>query len=150
MQDFRLDKLSDMCKENNQLFNVMFVLLSACNQDCVHCYIPDHNKVGLQKEKIFELIDEARELGALNVTFTGGEVFVRRDFLELVKYAREKFMRVFIMSNGSLVDENIAKELIEANISGFSTTIFSMDENIHDKITKRKGSLSKTLKAISY
>ena len=150
MQNFRLDELSDKCKENCKLFNVMFVLLSACNQDCIHCYIPNHEKTGLSKEKVFELIDEARQLGALNVTFTGGEVFVRKDFLEIVEYARRQYLRVFIMSNASLVDETVAKKLIDLHISGFSTTIFSLKDEINDKITQRKGSLSKTLKAIEY
>lgn len=150
MQNFKLDELSNRCKENCKLFNVMFVLLSACNQDCIHCYIPEHKKIGLSKEKVFELIDEARDLGALNITFTGGEVFVRDDFLEIVEYARKKFLRVFIMSNASLVDEKIAKRLIDLHISGFSTTIFSLKDEIHDKITQRKGSLRKTLKAIEY
>ena len=54
------------------------------------------------------------------------------------------------MSNASLVDEQIAKQLIKLNISGFSTTIFSLKDEIHDAITKRKGSLEKTLKAIEY
>lgn len=148
MKNFKLDVLSDKCKENCKLYNVMFVLLSACNQDCVHCYIPEHNAIGLPKQKIFDLIDEARELGALNITFTGGEVFVRKDFLELVNYARSKYLRVFVLSNGSLVDEEKAQALIDAHISGFSTTIFSMNENIHDSITKSRGSLKKTLKAI--
>ena len=85
MKNFKLDELSDKCKENCVLFNVMFVLLSACNQDCVHCYIPEHNKLGLETSKIKNLIDEARSLGALNVTFTGGEVFVRKDFLDNIK-----------------------------------------------------------------
>lgn len=150
MQSFSLDKLSDKCKENCKLFNVMFVLLSACNQDCAHCYIPEHNETGLPKERIYELIDESRKIGALNVTFTGGEVFVRKDFLEIVEYARKKHLRVFIMSNASLVDKKIAKKLINLNISGFSTTIFSLKSKIHDKITRRKGSLKLTLKAINY
>ena len=52
--DFKLDVLADKCKENCKLFNIMFVLLSACNHDCIHCYIPEHNRCGLPKEKIFK------------------------------------------------------------------------------------------------
>ena len=143
-----LDHLSNYCAENQILFNIMFVLLSSCNQNCIHCYIPEHCNNGLSTQKIKDTIKEARNLGALNVTFTGGEPFLRKDFFELIEYARSIHMRVFIMSNGSLFTEQDIKKLIDLNISNFSTTIFSMNASIHDGITRVKNSLQKTLHTI--
>ena len=148
MNKFELDKLSSICKKNNLLFNVMFVLLSECNHRCIHCYIPEHCTPGLTTKEIFANIDQARELGALNVTLTGGEIFLRKDLLDIIEYSRKKHMRVFLMSNATLVDEKMAEKLADLHISGFSTTIFSMNEDIHDEVTQVKGSLKRTLKAL--
>lgn len=148
MSNFKLDKLSNKCEKQCQLHNIMFVLLSACNQNCIHCYIPNHDNTGLSKEKICECIDEARRLGAIAVTFTGGEIFVRNDMMDIIKYARSRYLRVFLMSNGSCLTDEQLEELANLYISGFSTTIFSMDPKIHDQITQMPGSLNKTLHTI--
>lgn len=143
-----LNDLSENCKNNNKLFNLLIVLLSACNQNCIHCYIPDHNSKGLSAEIVKKSIKEARELGALNVTLTGGEIFLREDIMDLILYARECYMRVFLMSNASLLTEEIIKQLKMLGIAEFSTTLFSMKESIHDAITQRKGSQRKTIENI--
>lgn len=58
-------------------------------------------------------------------------------------------MRVFLLSNGTLLNEDIVNELSKLYISEFSTTIFSMNNEIHDSITGRKGSLDELLKNLS-
>lgn len=149
MKNFNIDTLADQCLEDTQLFGIMFVLLSKCNHRCIHCYIPDHTCNGLPSKAIYQAIDDARSLGALNVTFTGGEILLRDDLLDLISYARSKYMRVFLMSNGYALTKKIIKELAELHISEFSTTIYSMDSNVHDKITQIKGSLTRTLHNIN-
>ncbi|MBE6758749.1 MAG: radical SAM protein [Ruminococcaceae bacterium] len=149
MENFDIELLTQQCKNDTQLFGIMFVLLSKCNHDCVHCYIPGHCSDGLPKEIIFRVIDEARALGALNVTFTGGEILLRKDLLELISYARSKHMRVFLMSNGYALDEEYVRKLADLYISEFSTTVYSLNAKIHDKITRVEGSLKKTLGNIS-
>lgn len=145
MERFQIDSLAQMCQEETQLFNIMFVLLSACNHNCVHCYIPEHTNMGLPTDKVKALIDEARALGALNVTFTGGEILLRKDLLELVAYARSQYMRVFLMSNAYALTEDSIKKLSDLCISEFSTTVFAMDPAIHDRITQVPGSLNRVL-----
>lgn len=143
-----IDDLSEKCKHDKQLFNILIVLLSACNQNCVHCYIPDHSSIGLSTEIVKKSIKEARELGALNVTLTGGEIFLRDDLFELIQFARKNYMRVFLMSNASLLTEEIIQKLYYLGIAEFSTTVFSMKEKIHDLITQKVGSCRKTIENI--
>lgn len=84
---------------------------------------------------------ELRELGIVNVSFTGGEIFLREDIFELIKTARDLHMRVFLLSNATLLTEQKIKMLSELYITEFSTTIFSLKEEINDFITEQKGSL---------
>ena len=143
-----LNELSEKCKKNQRLFNVMFVLLNGCDQNCIHCYIPNHNSYGLPTQKIKDTILEARSLGALNITFTGGEILLRKDLFELIEFARNQFLRVFLMSNAYYLNETKIKRLSQLGIAEFSTTVFSMDPKIHDMITRTKGSFEQIYKNI--
>jgi radical SAM protein with 4Fe4S-binding SPASM domain len=125
--------------------SVTLELNTTCNFRCKHCYIPKHIENGLEFEKIQMIFQELRNLGTLNITLTGGEVFLRDDILSIIEYARQLGFRIFILSNGSLVNEETAKKLSDLYISEFSTTIFSMNKNINDKITGKKGSLNKIM-----
>lgn len=149
MTKFDLDALSEQCAARTQLFGIMFVLLSRCNHNCVHCYIPGHTSDGLPVGVICRAIDEARALGALNVTFTGGEILLRKDLPELIRHARSRYMRVFLMSNAYALDEAYVQKLAQLHISEYSTTVYSMDEAVHDRITRVPGSLRRTLRNIA-
>ncbi len=148
IDEINIKELSDRCKESHQLFNLMIVLLSACNQNCVHCYIPEHADKGLPFEDVCRVIRQARELGALNLTLTGGEIFVREDIFDIIQEAKSQHMRVFIMSNASLIDSVKADKLKDLGIAEFSTTLFSMDEAVHDGIARHPGAFRKTINAI--
>jgi len=134
------------CAYTNKIpISVTLELNTTCNFRCKHCYIPKHIEKGLELEKIQMIFQELRNLGTLNITLTGGEVFLRDDILSIIEYARSLGFRVFILSNGSLINEETAKELSNLYISEFSTTIFSMDKSINDEITGKKGSLNEIL-----
>lgn len=148
-QTLLYDHYYDLAFKNNSPVSVMIELLTSCNLRCEHCYIPDYYDNGFSIEQIFKLLDQLREMGIQNVSFTGGEIFVRKDIFEIIEYARKHYMRVFLLSNGTLLTESIAKRLKELHISEFSTTLFSMDHSIHDSITRKKGSWEALMNGLS-
>lgn len=121
--------------------SVMIELLTKCNLRCKHCYLPTHSNSGIGFDKIKSLLYELREAGVVNVSFTGGEIFLRQDLFELIEIARKLHMRVFLLSNGTLLNDKMAERLSNLHIAEFSTTVFSLREGIHDSITGSKGSL---------
>lgn len=120
-------------------------LLTLCNFKCEHCYIPHRESAGFKTEAVKKLLRDLRDSGTLSVLFTGGEVFLRNDIFDIIAYARNLHMRVTILSNASLLDEEKVKRLSALCITEFSTTIFSLDEDINDSITGKKGSLKPIL-----
>ncbi len=120
-------------------------LLTKCNEKCEHCYIPEHKEYGLDTQQIINILHQFRGMGGLNVTFTGGEIFLRKDLFELIRVARELKMRVFLLTNATMINDKIAKQLKQLNVAEVSVSIYSLNENVHDDITKVKGSLEKTL-----
>lgn len=132
------------------LLSLMLELLTTCNENCIHCYIPKHNNGGLSLGVIKRAIKEFRELGGFNLSLTGGEIFLRKDLLEIIEYARLMGLRVFLLTNGSLITRSVAKELKKLCISELSVSVYSLDETIHDSITRCEGSLRRTLDGIRY
>lgn len=123
-------------------FQVTIELLNMCNFRCIHCYLPEHNCKGLEFDTVMDIFRQLRELGTFRINLTGGEIFLRKDIMEIIRIAREMGFSVTLLSNASLITDDIAKELAELHIAGFSTTVFSLDEHLNDTITATTNSLS--------
>lgn len=146
-QDYMLEATRDYTRLNS----IQFELTSRCNERCIHCYIPNGKKnagFDIPLTKVKSIIDEFAEMGGLQVTLSGGEVFLHKNIMEIVQYCREKDMMVSVLTNlVALRDEQIPL-LKDANISLLQTSLYSMDPAVHDFITTVPGSQMKTRAAI--
>lgn len=120
-------------------------LLTKCNYRCVHCYIPQHNKE-MPYNIVIDAIRQVKDLGAFEITFTGGEIFLRKDIWDILLYARKLGLRVTLFTNISLFTPAMIAQLAEMYISEISTTLFSLDPDINDSITSHIGSRNEVLK----
>lgn len=134
-----------------RLNGIQFELTSRCNERCIHCYIPNSKKNSggdMPLKTVKSIIDEFAENGGLQVTLSGGEVFLHKDIIPIIKYCREKDLMITILSNlVALRDEQIPY-LKEYNVSTVQVSLYSMDASVHDLITTVKGSFNKTKAAI--
>ena len=137
----------------NQMFAAMIEVTQKCNEQCIHCYArKDNNEIctnELSKEEIFLIIDQLAALGCLYLIFTGGEVFYRKDFMELVKYARSRRFVIDIYTNGQLINTSNIKSIRDQLPRAIYLSLYSMNPAVHDSITNVKGSHYKTIQAIS-
>lgn len=140
------ERILRLTYENRKLYNVVMELNTKCNWKCKHCYIPEHVDDGLELEQVYAILEQLREEGCFEITFTGGEIFCRKDIIKIIKKAREMCFKVTLFTNASLLTEEVIKELAQEYISEISCTVFSLKSDIHDYITGIKGSLDKTLK----
>jgi len=121
-----------------------------CNLSCVHCYVEKTGEPQLSFQEIKRIIDQLAQAGCFFITFTGGEPFLRKDFLDIIKYTREKDFSVDILSNGNLITASVAKKLAEMNISRAQISIYSAIPKVHDSVTRINGSFEKSKKAIKF
>lgn len=145
------DLMTSISHDFPMLTGLQFELTSRCNERCIHCYIPNNKKnagKGMPTEKVLDLIDEYSEMGGINVNLSGGEVFLHKDIIKIMQYCREKDLQVNILSNLIALKEEQIPLIKEANIAMLQTSLYSMDERIHDGITTVKGSFSRTKKNI--
>ena len=121
-----------------------------CNERCVHCYL-DHDDHGeMTTDEIKGVLDQLAEAGVFFLTFSGGEVFLRRDFFELVEHARRLMFNVKIKTNAVMIHEEEARKIRELGIDTIQISVYSHRPEVHDAITKLPHSFERTVKAIRF
>ncbi len=115
---------------------VYISLTNNCNYKCHMCgVIKQDQKTKLSSEKIKSLIDEiAKWKSDQIITFTGGEVFLRKDLFELIDYSIFKGVKTEIISNASLITEERAKKLIKSKLQSINISLDGSKADIHNKI----------------
>src|ERR1700727_403114 len=121
-----------------------------CNERCVHCYL-DHDDHGeMTTAEITELLAQLAEAGVFFLTLSGGEVLMRRDFLEIVERARQLLFNVKVKTNGGMIREKEAARLRQLGVEQVQISVYSQRTEVHDAITKLPGSLKRTIRAIRF
>tara|TARA_R110001592_G_scaffold85144_3_gene251450 strand:+ start:6896 stop:7798 length:903 start_codon:yes stop_codon:yes gene_type:complete len=92
----------------------------------------------LSYEEITRLLKVLGELGFQKVRFTGGEPFLRKDFMRLLEKTAEleAYKSIHITSNGTLLQNHIPK-LKELGITKINLSIDSLNKERFHKITRR-------------
>lgn len=129
----------------NKMYMATIELTTLCNFDCIHCYLEEHDNPGLPTEKVFKLLRDLRSTGVYEVQFTGGEIFLRRDILDIIGYARELKLKVVLLTNLYYLTPSTIYQLESLGVESISTTLFSMDEAINDEITRKEGSYQRII-----
>jgi MoaA/NifB/PqqE/SkfB family radical SAM enzyme len=121
-----------------------------CNNNCLFC-VQAHNKFKGNRttEEIKKDLQESINR-CDSVVFTGGEVTIRKDLLEIVRYAKQiGYSSIQIQSNCRMLSNmNLLKKLIKAGANEFGPALHGPTAEIHDKLTRAPGSFYQTLKAI--
>ena len=130
--------------------SVHFDLTYRCNERCVHCYL-DHDDHGeMTTAEVKHVLDQLAAAGTLFLIFSGGELLLRKDFFELVAYARQLGFDIKLKTNGLLIGERAAARIRELGVRQVQISVYSHRPDVHDGITKVPGSLDRTLAAIRF
>lgn len=127
----------------------------SCNNNCIHCVISDKTKEkDLSLEQIKELVNGyIEQYGEIQLTLTGGEVTIRKDFIQLMDYVKEKKSEGKItfadmQTNARMLSHNDRAMAAAEAIDFFLVAIHSSIPAIHDTITGANGSFEQTKQAI--
>jgi AdoMet-dependent heme synthase len=145
-----LQEMSDRALALSVPFSVQLDLTYRCNEKCIHCYL-DHDDHGeMTTAEIKDLLKEMAEAGVFILTLSGGEIFLRKDFFEILEYARELTFCVKLKTNALLIREAQAARLRELGVQSIQVSIYSHRAEVHDAITKVHGSLRRSINAIRF
>jgi len=129
-------------------------LTQRCNNQCIYCYnnLSAGNQKAREKELTFDeyrrILDEIADAGCLWLLFTGGEIFIRRDFLEIYTYARQKGFLITLFTNGTLISPEIANQLAQISPFSIEITIYGYTKETYESITEIAGSYERCIHGI--
>ena len=123
-----------------------------CNLKCSHCYInasKEELRGELTTEEAKRLMDQISDVSRPLLVLSGGEPLLREDIYDLIRYGTSKGFRMGLGSNGSLIDEAIAKKLKDAGVKTVSISLDSSIPEKHDEFRGVEGSWQKAVNAIT-
>lgn len=130
-----------------RLFSVLLELTYRCNLDCFFCY----NDLGLRGRmmrlpRYRQLLSELRDLGAMNLSLSGGEPLAHPDFFAIGADARQRGFVVRIKTNGHALGRSLA-DRIQGEIDPFllEVSLHGASAPVHDRQTRVTGSFDRLL-----
>ena len=137
--------------KGNKLNMIAWEVTRSCNLSCVHCRAAANWGTypgELSTEKCFHLIDEIATMSSPVIILTGGEPLLRPDIFEIASYGTSKSLRMVMATNGTLVNPDTAKKIIQSGIKRVSISIDGKDAASHDAFRQEKGAFDKAMAGI--
>lgn len=112
-----------------------------CPLQCPYCSNPLdyalHNQE-LTTQDWFDVFDQARQLGAVQLGFSGGEPLVRQDLEELVSYAHQKGFYTNLITSGMGLNEQRIARLKEAGLQHIQISFQASDPMVNNALAGSK------------
>ncbi|MCF7907307.1 MAG: radical SAM protein [Candidatus Omnitrophica bacterium] len=136
------DKICKGITKQKKIFcgphTVQIDLTDKCNSSCVACWIHSplveekksfpEGKKQLSFELVKSLINDLSDLGTQEVILSGsGEPFLYPEIKEVIKNIKSKNMYLNIITNASLIDEEMAELLVKCKVDLITASIWAGD-----------------------
>jgi len=146
-----LEQMTEKALARNIPISVQLDLTYRCNERCVHCYLDHEDHGEMTTAEIKHLLDEMADAGVFILTLSGGEIFLRKDFFEILEYARfERQFCVKLKTNALMIREREAARIRDIGVESIQISIYSDRPEVHDAITLVPGSLQRSLAAARF
>ena len=137
-----------------QLQNPLKLTISinrACNQRCAICYSRCNEETAREELNAMQwktFIDYLAQTGFIQIFIEGGEPLLKPGILDLVQHASTNLW-VWLRTNATLVDDDLAKRLAEARIGTVCVDLFSADAEVHDTVAGIPGSYAAAMRGMN-
>jgi radical SAM protein with 4Fe4S-binding SPASM domain len=126
-----------------------------CPLECQHCYNnlpmsdPNARKEELTFEEHVHLLDELVNLGCLWLLYTGGEIFARKDFLDIYTEAKKRGFLITLFTNGTMITPRIADHLAKYRPFNIEITLYGATKETYEALTRIPGSFDRCMRGIA-
>lgn len=147
-----LEEYREGLKKKPRLRNLFLELTMRCNERCLHCgsWCGDVKSEELDVATYHRIMDEIKEdfgTGDKMFCITGGEPLLRKDFFEIMSYAKELGFSWGMTSNGTLITPEVAQKLYDAGMKTISISIDGL-EKTHDAFRQTPGGWKKAMDGV--
>ncbi len=143
-------KTTRLSAENYSLKTLVWELTMGCNLRCRHCGSACRNSLPneITDDEALMIAEQIIALQPRWVSLSGGEPLLRRNWSDIVKMLTGANISVNIITNGTLITNDIAHTMKN---SGISIASISLDgtEDIHDNV-RGNGVFQKVIEAFGY
>jgi MoaA/NifB/PqqE/SkfB family radical SAM enzyme len=125
-----------------------------CPLECQHCYnnLPMSDQKARRSELSFEehvrLLDELKDLGCFWLLYTGGEIFARKDFLDIYTEAKKRGFLITLFTNGTMITPRVADHLAAYRPFSIEITLYGATRETYEALTGIAGSYDRCMKGI--
>ncbi len=120
-----------------------------CDLDCEHCYLDNKQTwPELRRKEIVGLLDELYAMGVPTLCWSGGEPFARPDFFGLLEHAASRGFVSIVKTHAGNVTQEVAERLVSLGVARVDVSLYSLDDELHDAVTRVPGSLTATLAGV--
>ncbi len=127
---------------------VIVELTRRCNLNCDHCYVDHHIKHELSVAQLDTIFADIARAGGLMLTFTGGEIGLRKDLVDIVKAARKYHFNIKLNSTATLFTDADIETLAALQVRYVNVSVYSDKAEVHDAVVQHKGAFDRTVHAI--
>ena len=123
-----------------------------CNNNCIFCYAADKKKFSsMTTEQAKKELEKGIERGCTFIDFNGGEPTIRKDFFELIKYAKKLgYKTIAATTNGRMFFyPEFAKNAVKAGLNHAIFSIHGHNEELHDHLVGVKGAFNQTIRGLN-
>lgn len=125
-----------------------------CPLECLHCYNnlsmadQEARRSELTLAEHCRLLDELRDAGCLWLLYTGGEIFARKDFLDIYAEAKKRGFLITLFTNGTLITPKTADFLAEWRPFSIEITLYGATRETYEALTQIPGSFDRCMRGI--
>ena len=124
---------------------------AGCNLSCLHCRRLDVScalmRDDLTTEQARQMIRSLPETGRPILVFSGGEPLMRPDLFELAADASAAGLPIALATNGTIMDERIAQQVLDVGFRRVATSFDGPDAATHDKFRGIDGAFDATTRS---
>jgi AdoMet-dependent heme synthase len=122
-----------------------------CNLRCIHCRSSSELEAkahpDFSTEEAFRTLDDITGYAKPVIVLSGGEPLLRKDVFDIARYGTGKGLRMCLATNGTLVDEEICRNIKDSGIRIVSLSLDGSEESVHDDFRSQKGAFAGTIHA---
>lgn len=137
----------------NLPYLIYFSVTYRCNARCITClrWQNTTDDEELSTEECKKVISQLSEwLGSCNVSFTGGEPFVKEGFYDLLSYANSLQLCTNISTNGIVFDADTCKHVLQTGVDSIVFSLNSVEPSLHNRYKGNEGLHQRIVTAIKY
>jgi radical SAM protein with 4Fe4S-binding SPASM domain len=129
---------------------VVWEITLACNLKCIHCGSrAGHRRAReLSTDECIDVVRQLAELGTREISIIGGEAFVRKDWLTIVRAIRDHGMDCTMQTGGYKLSREMIEAAAAAGLLGLGVSVDGL-KPLHDRLRGVGGSYEEALRVLN-